>query len=341
MKHKKIFALIIAGVCLLTGCAETPSSVKTNENGVALQEQVKKQGKKSYEDIKQGIPEQMVQTYQNENLTVDINASVNIPDIVPQFGTVKESNVEIETIEKIIASDKTWVESDADDMKVFVTTDGSRSLSCYANGQSGFSATITGGGKEDQMFSFFSEPLNEFHWNEEQNQYVKQCVDFMKTHICVDQLSNYVPRDIILFEDTDGSRYIEAVLALQFDGIEFCNFNGLPGEEEYGAAMGIVQVSGETIGNFGMDKVYEKASAEEAQMLEWPEILQSVKDAVEHSEISFSESTLSIDDVRLEYILSKDLQYEPVWCFYTKYEPYAEKPAFCIGASDGSVKYAM
>lgn len=112
MKKRVIIILTIMACISISACQKTPTNTEKNENGVAVQQQEKKEGKENYETVINDISEKQQWTCENEELTVEVDATIQLPDTTPECGVLKPKEISQDQVLKILDADADWQQSE-------------------------------------------------------------------------------------------------------------------------------------------------------------------------------------------------------------------------------------
>lgn len=346
MKKRVIIILAIMACISISACQKTPTNTEKNENGVAVQQQEKKEGKESYQTVINDISEKQQWTCENEELTVEVDATIQLPDTTPECGVLKPKEISQDQVLKILDADADWQQSE--DGYVVMLPESERredtiDYSRYADfSQYGFGSNTVNTTEDQDLFPTDADTVLETDWDEEQRQYAEEAEKFIAS-ICDELGTLYEPSRGVIYENAAGQRYIRESLSLCMGDISFCDLNSIASVSGMPEVSGEISMSGDSIGQFAIPVNYEKDSSEAANLLKWEDIVEIFSEQVESASIHFEMPTLHITNIQLQYLLSDDLSYQPVWCFYGDEQdgllPYI--PAICINACDGTVEYAL
>lgn len=346
MKKRVIIILTIMACIGISACQKTPANTEKNENGVVVQQQEKKEGKENYQIVINDISEKQQWICENEELTVEVDATLHLPDTTPECGVLKPKEISQDKVIEILDAGADWQQSEAGYVVMLPESERREDAVDYSRyadfSRYGFESNTVNTTEDQGLFPSDAEVVSETNLNEEQREYIGEKEKFIGS-VCDELGTLYEPSRCVIYENSVGQWYMREMLSLYIGDISFCDLNSIASVRDIPEVIGEISMSGDSIGQFAIPVNYEKDSSEEANLLKWDDIVEIFSEQVESSSLHFELPTLHITNIQLQYLLSDDLSYQPVWCFYGNEQdgllPYV--PVICINACDGTIEYAL
>lgn len=345
MKKSLFMACLMSVVLDLCSCQNTPQYISENKDGIKFETKETlniSESEVSNTLVEQKFPEHIQTSYEGTDYLVTIDCDLNVPKSAVTTGELTPSNIPLEEIRNLLNPDADWTKRDhgyyvllPENRRSNDSVDYSIRLEYDSDGYIDYDIGYT------TEFPSGSTFIKESELTEKMKLFSSQCKTYANE--ILSQLRLNCKAEQGSFWCYEDHWYISYPLVFMIDEIPIFDSghitSGSPSVAYKSAKIGgSITVTDSETGSLYFTGNFNAKSSQEASLLNWNCIMEIFTSSIEDGNTKYKINEFNITNIQLEYYVTEDWNYVPVWTFYIAWADDVQ-PVICINACTGEVMF--